>query len=126
MMRFINSHASSATFEVAEHVGDGVIAVSAAGQVTALTRLREPVGRDRQRQPDRTALRSTRTTLTGSTAAAQYVEIVDLPASAAERGDGYSDILLDRRDRARLARLRSDSLACWPTRCNPLTSMVTA
>jgi len=113
---------------VAEHVGDGVIAVSAAGQITrANTIARSLWAEIASGDLIGQRLDQLRTTLTGPTAAAQYVEIVDLPASAAERGDGYTHILLDRRDRARLARLRSELLGLLADEMrNPLTSMVTA
>jgi signal transduction histidine kinase len=113
---------------VAEHVGDGMIAVSASGQITRAN----PIARSLWNEianGDLIGQRfdQLRATLTGPTAAAQYVEIVDLPADSAERGDGYTHILLDRRDRARLARLRGELLGLLADEMrNPLTSMVTA
>jgi signal transduction histidine kinase len=55
------------------------------------------------------------------------VEIVALPAEATERDEGYTHVLLDRRERARLARLRGELLSLLADEMrNPLTSMVTA
>jgi signal transduction histidine kinase len=113
---------------VAEHVGDGVIAVSAAGQIVrantfARSLWHEIASGDLIGQ----RFEQLRATLTGPSAAAQYVEIVELPAGAAERGEGYTHILLDRRERARLARLRGELLGLLADEMrNPLTSMVTA
>ncbi|MEP7190636.1 MAG: hypothetical protein ABI901_15710, partial [Roseiflexaceae bacterium] len=113
---------------VAEHVGDGVIAVSATGQITRANTIARSLWNEIA-NGDLIGQRfdQLRTTLTGPTAAAQYVEIVDLPAGSAERGDGYTHILLDRRDRARLARLRGELLGLLADEMrNPVTSMVTA
>ncbi|HJZ45687.1 MAG TPA: HAMP domain-containing sensor histidine kinase [Roseiflexaceae bacterium] len=113
---------------VADHVGDGVIAVSASGQITranaiACSLWAEIASGDLIGQ----RFDQLRATLTGPTAAAQYVDIIDLPSGAAERGDGYTHILLDRRERARLARLRGELLGLLADEMrNPLTSMVTA
>jgi signal transduction histidine kinase len=113
---------------VAEHVGDGVIAVSPAGQITRANAIARSLWNEIA-SGDLIGQRfdQLRATLTGPTAAAQYVEIVDLPTGAAERVDGYTHILLDRRDRARLARLRGELLGLLADEMrNPLTSMVTA
>ena len=113
---------------VAEHVGDGVIAVSAAGQITRANTIARSLWSEIA-SGDLIGQRfdQLRTTLTGPTAAAQYVEIVDLPAGASERDESYTHILLDRRERARLARLRGELLGLLADEMrNPLTSMVTA
>jgi signal transduction histidine kinase len=113
---------------VADHVGDGVIAVSAGGQITRANAIARSLWAEIA-AGDLIGQRfdQLRATLTGPTAAAQYVEIVELPAGAAERGDGYTHILLDRRERARLARLRGELLGLLADEMrNPLTSMVTA
>ncbi|HEU5103077.1 MAG TPA: histidine kinase dimerization/phospho-acceptor domain-containing protein, partial [Roseiflexaceae bacterium] len=113
---------------VAEHVGDGVIGVSAAGQITRANTVARSLWAEIA-SGDLIGQRfdQMRATLTGPTAAAQYVDIVDLPSGAAERGDGYTHILLDRREQARLARLRGELLSLLADEMrNPLTSMVTA
>jgi signal transduction histidine kinase len=113
---------------VANHVGDGVIAVSVTGQITRANAIARSLWAEIA-SGDLIGQRfdQLRATLTGPTAAAQYVDIVDLPTSAAERDDGYTHILLDRRERARLARLRGELLSLLADEMrNPLTSMVTA
>lgn len=113
---------------VADHVGDGVIAVGATGQITRANAIARSLWAEIA-SGDLIGQRfeQLRATLTGPTAAAQYVDIVDLPSGAAERGDGYTHILLDRRERARLARLRGELLSLLADEMrNPLTSMVTA
>jgi signal transduction histidine kinase len=113
---------------VADHVGDGVIAVSSAGQISRANAIARSLWAEIA-SGDLIGQRfdQLRATLTGPTAAAQYVDIVDLPSSAAERDDGYTHILLDRRERARLARLRGELLSLLADEMrNPLTSMVTA
>jgi signal transduction histidine kinase len=113
---------------VADHVGDGVIAVSDAGQIIHANAIARSLWAEIA-SGDLIGQRfdQLRSALTGPTAAAQYVEIVDLPAGASDRIEGYTHILLDRRERARLARLRGELLSLLADEMrNPLTSMVTA
>jgi signal transduction histidine kinase len=111
-----------------DHIGDGVIAVNSAGQITranatARSIWLEIAGGDLVGQ----RFEQLREMLTGPTAAAQYVNIIDLPLDAADRSEGYTHVLLDRRDRARLARLRGELLGLLADEMrNPLTSMITA
>jgi signal transduction histidine kinase len=106
-----------------EHIDDGVIAINAAGKVirantTARSLWSEIASNDLIGQ----RYDQLRAKLIGPTAAAQYVDIVK-----AAYGDGYTHVLLDRRERARLARLRGELLNLLADEMrNPLTSMVTA
>jgi signal transduction histidine kinase len=68
-----------------------------------------------------------RAALAGQSAATEYVSIVPLDEQAPESAAGYTHLLLDRREHARLARLRSELLGLLAGEMrNPLTSMVTA
>jgi signal transduction histidine kinase len=111
-----------------QHIGDGVIAVNTAGKIVranptsrglwAEIATGELVGQ---------RLDQLRQVLTGPTAAAHYVDIVELPSQSPDRDDGYTHVLLDRREQARLARLRSELMSLLADEMrNPLTSMVTA
>ncbi len=113
---------------VVQHISDGVIAVDDTGKLvranaTARSLWSEIAAGDLIGQ----RFDQLRATLTGPTAAAQYVDIVELDAAAREYQEGYTHVLLDRRERARLARLRGDLLGLLADEMrNPLTSMVTA
>jgi signal transduction histidine kinase len=113
---------------VAQHISDGVIAVGAAGKIdransTARGLWAEIAAGELIGQ----RFDHLRATLTGPTAAAQYVDIAELPLAADEHERGYTHVLLDQRERARLARLRSELLSLLADEMrNPLTSMVTA
>jgi signal transduction histidine kinase len=57
----------------------------------------------------------------------QHIDLLSVPRNAAEQGMGASYILLDRREQARLARLRGELLELLADEMrNPLTSMLTA
>jgi signal transduction histidine kinase len=113
---------------VVQNISDGVIAINAAGKVvranvTARGLWAEVAGGDLIGQ----RMDQLRAKLTGPTAAAQYVEVIDLPADAEAREQGYTHVLLDRRERARLTRLRGELMSLLADEMrNPLTSMVTA
>jgi signal transduction histidine kinase len=113
---------------IAQHIGDGVIAVNAVGQViranaTARSVWLELGAGDLIGQP----FDKVRATLSGPTAATQHVDVIDLATEAAGNGESYTHVLLDRRERARLARLRGELLNLLADEMrNPLTSMVTA
>jgi len=65
--------------------------------------------------------------LSGASAATQHVAVVPIVDAAATRSAGYTHILLDKREQARFARLRSELLGLLADEMrNPLTSMVTA
>jgi len=113
---------------VLEHISDGVIATNAAGKVvransTACNLWNEIANGDLIGQ----RFEQLHAKLSGPTAAAQYVDIAELPADASARAEGYTHVLLDRRERARLARLRGELMSLLADEMrNPLTSMVTA
>lgn len=113
---------------VLEHINDGVIAIGDAGKVTranptARSLWGEIASGDLIGQP----LEQLRAKLTGPTASAQYVDVLELPPDAAARDNGYTHVLLDRREHARLARLRGELMSLLADEMrNPLTSMVTA
>jgi signal transduction histidine kinase len=53
--------------------------------------------------------------------------MIELPTQSSAREDGYTHVLLDRRERARLTRLRGELMSLLADEMrNPLTSMVTA
>ncbi len=113
---------------VLQHVSDGVIAINPAGKVvranaTARELWVEITGGDLIGQ----RFDQLRATLMGPTAPTQFVDIVELPRDEAAGGEGYTHVLLDRRERARLTRLRGELLSLLADEMrNPLTSMVTA
>jgi signal transduction histidine kinase len=113
---------------VLEHMSDGVIAINSAGKVvransTARSLWSEIAAGDLIGQ----RLEQLRAKLSGPTAAAQYVDVIELPSDASTRDEGYTHVLLDRRERARLARLRGELMSLLADEMrNPLTSMVTA
>jgi signal transduction histidine kinase len=75
---------------------------------------------------DRT-LDQVRATLAGQSVAAGHVSMMSLDDQAPAGAAGYTHLLLDRREQARLARLRSELLGLLAGEMrNPLTSMVTA
>lgn len=109
---------------VLQQVGDGVIAIGPDGTIVranaAARRLwAELATGDLLGQ----RFEQLRALLAG---AAQAVEIAALPAGLAH-GEGYTHVLLDRREQARLLRLRTELLGLLADEMrNPLTSMVTA
>src|SRR5262249_4687006 len=113
---------------VLDQISDGVIAINSAGKVvranaTARGLWSEIAAGDLIGQ----RLEQLRAKLSGPTAAAQYVDVIELPSDTDARGEGYTHVLLDRRERARLARLRSELMSLLADEMrNPLTSMVTA
>jgi len=113
---------------VLQHISDGVIAINSAGKVvransTAHSLWSEIASGDLVGQ----RLEQLRAKLSGPTAAAQYVDVIDLPVDASARDKGYTHVLLDRRERARLTRLRGELMSLLADEMrNPLTSMVTA
>lgn len=113
---------------VVQHITDGVVAVNGAGKIvranaTARSLWSEIAAGELVGQ----RFDQLRSALTGPTAAAQYVDIVELPEERPERDAGYTHVLLDQRERARLARLRGELLSLLADEMrNPLTSMVTA
>jgi signal transduction histidine kinase len=113
---------------VLEQISDGVIAINAAGKVvransTAASLWNEIASGDLIGQ----RIEQLRAKLSGPTAAAQYVDVIELPPDASARDEGYTHVLLDRRERARLARLRGELMSLLADEMrNPLTSMVTA
>jgi signal transduction histidine kinase len=111
-----------------QHIGDGVIAVNTAGKIVrANTTSRGLWAEIATGELVGQRLDQLRQALTGPTAAAHYVDIVELPGQSPDRDDGYTHVLLDRREQARLARLRSELMSLLADEMrNPLTSMVTA
>jgi signal transduction histidine kinase len=68
-----------------------------------------------------------RAALAGQSPASEHVRIVTIADEAPGQDWGYTHLLLDRREHARLARLRSELLGLLANEMrNPLTSMVTA
>ncbi len=113
---------------VLDHVSDGVVGVNSAGKImranaTAAALWAEVAGGELIGQ----RLDQVRTSLMGPTATTQFVDIAELPAGDAAAEEGYTHVLLDRRERARLTRLRGELLSLLADEMrNPLTSMVTA
>ena len=110
-----------------QQIGDGVLAVNPAGKVlranaAARGLWAELAGGDLIGQ----RLDQVRAQLMGAASATHFVEVVEL-ADADEQAEGYTHVLLDRRERARLGRLRGELLGLLADEMrNPLTSMVTA
>jgi signal transduction histidine kinase len=122
-------HWQQHSFEsVLEHISDGVIAINSAGKVvransTARGLWSEIASGDLIGQ----RLEQLCAKLSGPTAAAHYVDVIELPAGASVRDECYTHVLLDRRERARLTRLRGELMSLLADEMrNPLTSMVTA
>ncbi len=113
---------------VLQHISDGVIAINSAGKVvransTACNLWAEIASGELIGQRHE----QLRAKLSGPTAVAQYVDVIELPADASARDEGYTHVLLDRRERARLTRLRGELMRLLADEMrNPLTSMVTA
>ncbi len=113
---------------VLDHVSDGVVGVNSAGKImranaTAAALWSEVAGGELLGQ----RLDQVRASLMGPTATTQFVDIAELPAGDAAAEEGYTHVLLDRRERARLTRLRGELLSLLADEMrNPLTSMVTA
>jgi signal transduction histidine kinase len=112
---------------ILQRISDGVVAVDGGRVVRANTAARAiwsaVVGGDIL---DRT-LDQVRAALAGQSAAAEYVSIVPLDDQAPSGASGYTHLLLDRREQARLARLRGELMGLLAGEMrNPLTSMVTA
>jgi signal transduction histidine kinase len=115
------------TDQILQRISDGVIAVDGGKVVRANTAARAiwsaVVGGDIL---DRT-LDQVRAALAGQSAAAEHVSIMALDEQAPEGAAGYTHLLLDRREQARLARLRGELMGLLAGEMrNPLTSMVTA
>lgn len=113
---------------VMQHSSDGVIAVNSAGKVVRANAMAgsiwsEIAGGDLVGQ----RLDQVRAMLMGPTATTHFVDMIELPASDSPGPEDYSHLLLDRRERARLTRLRGELLGLLADEMrNPLTSMVTA
>lgn len=111
-----------------QQIGDGVIAINSAGKVvranaTACSIWAEVIGGDLLGQ----RFEQLRGALVGPAATTQFIDIVELPADASQGDEGYTHVLLDRRERARLTRLRGELMSLLADEMrNPLTSMVTA
>jgi signal transduction histidine kinase len=112
---------------ILQRISDGVVAVDGGKVVRANTAARAiwstVVGGDIL---DRT-LDQVRAALAGQSAAAEHVSIVPLDDTTPEGAVGYTHLLLDRREQARLVRLRGELMGLLAGEMrNPLTSMVTA
>jgi signal transduction histidine kinase len=111
-----------------EQIADGAIAVNATGQVAranaaACSLWSAVVGGDILGN----TFEQVRAALTGPSPASEYVSIVVLNDLAPDGVVGYTHLLLDKREQARFARLRSELLGLLAGEMrNPLTSMVTA
>jgi signal transduction histidine kinase len=110
------------------HISDGAIAVNSAGKVTrANSTARELWSEIADGDLVGQGFDQVRAALCGPTAAAQYVDLIDLPMQAPDGEEHYTHVLLDQRERARLERLRGELLGLLADEMhNPLTSMVTA
>jgi signal transduction histidine kinase len=113
---------------LAQHIADGALAVDRFGNVIRAN----PAARQIWDDVASSALvgqpfDQVQASLSGPTAATQLVDVIELPPEAAAGIGGYTHLLLDRRERARLARLRGELLKLLADEMrNPLTSMVTA
>jgi signal transduction histidine kinase len=111
-----------------DRISDGAIAVDAAGRVAranaAARELWATFARgDILGQP----YDEVGTMLAGPSAATAHVEIVPIGDAAPAGAHIYTHVLLDRREQARLARLRGELLGLLTSEMrNPLTSMITA
>jgi signal transduction histidine kinase len=111
-----------------DQISDGAIAVDRAGMVVrasagARALWADLAGDDLLGQAfDRVCAE-----LAGQSPASEHVRIVTIADEAPGQDWGYTHLLLDRREHARLARLRSELLVLLANEMrNPLTSMVTA
>ena len=112
---------------ILQQIGDGVIAVDSDGTVVRANASARALWADIADGEilDR-PFDLVRAALAGQGAADQ-VAVVEIAGVAPERAEGYTHILLDRREQARLARLRGELLGLLADEMrNPLTSMVTA
>ena len=106
---------------------DGAISVNAAGEIV----LTNPVARQLLAETSyptngRLLLSSVETALTPKQGES-YGDLVSLPTFELGPEEAFTHMLLDRREEARLARLRGELLGLLTDEmCNPLTSMVTA
>ncbi len=111
-----------------QHISDGAIAVDSSGKVIrANAAARQLWDQAAAGLLVGQSFEHIRASLSGPTAATQMVDVVELPREVAGDAESYTHILVDRRERARLARLRGELLRLLADEMrNPLTSMVTA
>ncbi len=110
-----------------QHIQDGVLSVNEHGQVVRANMIgRElwaAVGAGDITGQSLTQVQSA----LGSDGEAQQADLVALSSSGLAPEEAYTHVLVDRRERARLARLRGELLGLLTEEMrNPLTSMVTA
>jgi signal transduction histidine kinase len=113
---------------ILQQISDGAIAIDADGKVvranTAARDLWSVVGGGDilDRSFDQVCA-----ALNGQSAATEHVAIVTITDQLPDSATGYTHVLLDRREQARLARLRGELLGLLTGEMrNPLTSMITA
>lgn len=113
---------------ILQQIGDGVIAIEPGGKIkranaTAQALWGDVVGGDiLDRSFDEVC-----GLLSGQSVATQHVAVAPIVDATPGRPDGYTHVLLNRREQARFARLRSELLGLLADEMrNPLTSMVTA
>jgi signal transduction histidine kinase len=111
-----------------QHISDGAIAVDGFGKVIrANAAARQLWDQAAAGLLVGQSFEQIQALLSGPTAATQMVDVVELPREVAGDAESYTHILVDRRERARLARLRGELLKLLADEMrNPLTSMVTA
>lgn len=113
---------------ILQRIGDGVLAIDGAGKVVranaaARALWAEIAGGELLDRPFDQVCEA----LAGQSAATAHVAIAEIGDTVPEHAEGYTHILFDRREQARLARLRGELLALLADEMrNPLTSMVTA
>lgn len=111
-----------------QHIQDGVVGVSSTGQLVRANRVArelwaEVAGGDLIDLP----LDQVQSALVGPKETFQYTQVIDLPPAGLDPEASYTHVLLDLRERARLARMRGELLGLLADEMrNPLTSMVTA
>lgn len=111
-----------------QHISDGAITVDGAGKVIRANSAARQLWEGVVASPlVGQSFEQVRMSLSGPSAATQMVDVVELPHQGAGDLRSYTHILVDRRERARLARLRGELLKLLADEMrNPLTSMVTA
>jgi signal transduction histidine kinase len=112
----------------AQHIGDGVVQINEHGCIVRANTVAQDIwaevaGGEIVGQ----SIDTVQELLDGGSATSRYINIISLPTDGRLPNEHFTHVLLDRREHARLARLRSELVGLLADEMrNPLTSVVTA